>query len=86
MYLDHTVPLATLIADFAINAILFHPVHGFFSMFIMFIYAIVNMMVTLIRGSPVYSVLTWKDWRTAWEVPGMLAAAVALYYVVYFIS
>ena len=44
------------------------------------------MAVTLIRGYPVYISITWKDLRTAWEVPLMIAVAVGCFYVCYLIS
>ena len=69
MVLDHSVPLLITSLDFALSAILFNHVHALFCFLIIVVYMMVNAAVTLITNVPVYNVLTWKDWTTAWEVP-----------------
>lgn len=63
--INHALPLIVLTIDFVMNTVPFHYRHVPIMLGIMLIYALaVNLPVTLISGTPVYSVLTYKDVST----------------------
>jgi hypothetical protein len=59
--LYHVIPFGMLLVDFCLSAIVFNPKQFIFIFIMAIMYAIVNMAVTLISGTPVYSVITWHD-------------------------
>ena len=84
--IGHALPLIVLIIDFIFNRIPFFPKHLVLMLIISVIYAIVNMAVTLGSGTPVYSVMTWKD---GWTALYMFASCLALlfgFFMFYYIS
>jgi len=83
---EHTVPFFFLLIDYCINAILFQPWHWILSFWIAIAYMIVNLSVTLATGEPVYSVITWKDAKTAVLVPLLLVSYLASYLIFAYIS
>lgn len=85
-YLDHAFPIFALVFDFIFNAILFHHNHGLYAFFLGIVYNIVNCSVTLGTGKPVYAIITWKDWSTAWIVPCIMSITVLSFYFFYLIS
>ena len=68
-YMDHIAPVSMLLIDYILNLMIFNPRHVYIQLIIMVVYMIVNCIVTLETGSPVYSILTWQDWLTVILVP-----------------
>jgi len=44
-------------------------------------YSFINMLVTLSKGTPVYHILTWKDWGTLFFVVGLCIFTAAVYMI-----
>ena len=60
-YVDHILPIAILVLDYAMNRVPFIFRHLAVSINIMFIYGLVNLLYTLSTGTPVYPPLNFKD-------------------------
>ena len=86
-YINHAVPVTVLFLDFVMNVVPFHFRHLPFFLGIMIIYGFgVNMTVTLVSGTPVYTPLTWKTPMSWAYVGGLLTLAVISFSTWYFIS
>ena len=62
---QHIVPLACLIVEYCLNKIPFIMSHLVFVILFGLVYGGYNCAWTIISGSPVYSIITWKDRGTA---------------------
>ena len=71
-YLDHILPLFMLLVDFCLNRIYFEFSQFPINFIIIFIYGMVNMIVTLNRETPVYSIMPWDSFISVVVAFGML--------------
>lgn len=58
---DHTIPLACMLMEFALNSIPFCPRHLYPMLVVNALYLLINLAVTKIQGYPVYDVVDWKS-------------------------
>ncbi len=85
-FLEHIAPMAFLLIDFIFNRILFSFRLLPFAILIILVYGFCfNMVVSLVRGVPVYSILdpdSWESWLIALSLPLVQALlyAVWVYY------
>lgn len=86
-YINHAVPVIVLFLDFVMNVVPFHYRHLSFFIGIMLVYGFgVNMTYTMVTGTPVYSLLTWKTPLSWGYVGGLLVLAVISFFTWYSIS
>ena len=84
--MSHALPIIVLLIDFIFNRIPFFPKHLPLMLIIATMYLVVNMAVTLGTGTPVYSVMTWKDGWTAIYICASCCAVILGFFVFYYIS
>eukprot|EP00919_Chromeraceae_sp_WS-2016_P003248 GHVR01007863.1.p1 GENE.GHVR01007863.1~~GHVR01007863.1.p1 ORF type:complete len:273 (-),score=41.26 GHVR01007863.1:169-987(-) len=63
--LGHGVGLVFMLVEMCATSIPFHSKHAVFSFLLGCIYLFVSFIVTRIRGYPIYSVLTYNDYKSA---------------------
>jgi hypothetical protein len=85
-YMDHSVPVILLGIDFLLNAIIFNPKHVVFSEIIVVLYGTENMIITIVKSAPVYSIITWDDVTTLWYMLGFIAGTIVIYLILTLIS
>ena len=84
--MDHAVPITVLFIDFALNRIYFEFNHIYSCMVTFILYGILNMTVTFVTGTPVYSPMSFDSvgsWLTFFV---MLPLAAAFYVGLYYLS
>lgn len=82
----HALPLILLIIDFVLNRVPFVLRHIVIAIFVILIYGIMNMSITLITGHPLYPILDYKDYKTALYMLGMLVVLVLSFVGLFFLA
>ena len=81
MYLVHIFPAISVVIMFLTTDLQMTPSHfkGFIP--IGLIYSIINYWATIRNGEPVYSFLTWEDYKTPLILVGMMIGFSAFYWL-----
>jgi len=78
--MEHIVPVCMLFLDFLLNSVVWGIHHIIFFMVIGTVYLCVNAAVTLGTGKPVYDIMTFKDYKTAIAILGILVLGTAAWF------
>ena len=81
MYYDHVSMLLILVLDFIFNSMVFPPTQLIASFIITFVYMIVNITVSTLRGIPVYAAQPWTSWLDYVKAAGTILAVPFIFFL-----
>lgn len=85
-FMEHLNPLLVLLIEYVINPWQFRHQHTVFLVLMCFIYIPWNYLGTEIKGEPIYDIISWEDWETAWYLIGIVILLLGAFHAFAFIS
>jgi len=85
-FTSHSLPLIVTQIDFWVNGWMFKYSHLVIVIGFAIVYMIVNLIATFALGTPLYPIITWKDWGTAIFVPCLMILIICLFLAFTWIS
>lgn len=82
----HGVPLVTLTLDFLLNRVYFEFNQVYANLAVISFYGVINFVVTLASGEPVYPPMSWDSWWSVLLALSMLLIAFLYWVVIFYIS